>query len=206
MLDEHTQNTVIRGLREGCRDAWATLYDAYSVDLWRYVARLLGPDESAVGDVVQEAFIDAARGARQFDASRGSLWSWLTGIAHHRVSAYWRQSVRQTRLQRLAESGAIDVRNLFDGEAVGALADEREIADFVRGVLAEISADHAALLTAKYLDGLSMATIAEHLGGTVEAIKSKLARARQEFRTKFEFMTKAMEMPANQKADERVKS
>ena len=88
----------------------------YSVDVWRYVARLLGPDAAAVGDVVQETFLEAARSARNFDPSRGTLWSWLVGIAHHRVSAHWRQANRQTRLRQLAESGEVDVRHLFDGQ------------------------------------------------------------------------------------------
>jgi RNA polymerase sigma-70 factor (ECF subfamily) len=207
LLDEHEQLAVIRRLREGSRDAWARLYDGYSVDVWRYVARLLGPDAAAVGDVVQEAFMDAAKSARQFDSSRGTLWSWLAGIAHHRVSAHWRQANRQDRLRRMAETGAIDVRHLLDGRAVGALSDQREIADFVRIVLAELSADYAALLTAKYSDDRSLAEISQQWGSSVDAIKSKLARARQEFRSKFEFLMKAAEGPTNRiAADQQGKS
>ena len=47
LLDANDQLAVIRGLREGSRDAWARLYDNYSVDIWRYVARLLGPDAAS---------------------------------------------------------------------------------------------------------------------------------------------------------------
>jgi len=54
LLDEPDQLAVIRGLQTGCRDAWARLYDGYSVDVWRYVARLLGGDTANVADVVQE--------------------------------------------------------------------------------------------------------------------------------------------------------
>lgn len=203
MLDEHEQLTVIHGLREGSRDAWAKLYDGYSVDIWRYAARLLGSDATAVGDVVQEAFLDAARSARQFDPSRGTLWSWLAGIAHHRVLAHWRQTDRQSRLQRMAESGEVDVRHLLDGQLETKTVDAAgDIGDFVRSVLAEISCDYASLLTAKYLDDRSLIEIAAELGSSVDATKSKLARARQEFRSKFEFLTKAAEAPASQTAAE----
>ena len=206
MLDEHEQLAVIRGLREGSRDAWARLYDSYSMDVWRYVARLLGPDAAAVGDVVQEAFMDAARSARQFDSSRGTLWSWLSGITHHRVLAHWRQTNRQERLRRMAELGDIDFRHLFDGHAATATGKQRDIADFVRSVLADLSVDYAALLTAKYLDDRSLAEISQQWGNSIEAIKSKLARARQEFRSTFEFLSNAAESPTNRiAADERVK-
>ncbi len=204
MLDEQEQLAVIHGLREGSRDSWATLYDSYSVDVWRYVARLLGPDPAAVADVVQEAFLEAVQSARQFDPGRGTLSSWLVGIAHHRVSAYWRQASRQARLQHLAESGEIDIRHLFDGELVTKTAGEaHDIGIFVRSVLAELSSDYASLLTAKYLNGQSLDEIATQIGGSVEAIKSKLARARHEFRSKFEFMTKAAEPPANRTVAEK---
>jgi RNA polymerase sigma-70 factor, ECF subfamily len=203
LLDEHEQLVVIRGLREGDRDAWAALYDAYSVDIWRCVARLLGSDVAAVSDVVQEVFMDAAGSARQFDPGRGTLWSWLVGIAHHRVSAHWRQTKRQARLQQMAEAGEVDVRHLLDGQLEALGADEtHEVAEFVRGILGELSFEHAALLTAKYLDEQSLIAISGQFGGSVEAIKSKLARARQEFRAKFEFLTKAAETPANRLAAE----
>lgn len=194
MLDEHEQTAVICGLREGSREAWAALYDGYSADVWRYVARLLGSDAAAVGDVVQESFMDAARSARQFDPQRGSLWSWLAGIAHHRVLAHWRQTNRQARVQQMAESGAAEVRHLIDGKAMTeAMDDQHERAELVRNVLAEISVDYAALLTAKYLDQRSVADLSHQWVTSVDAIKSKLARARQEFRSKFEFVTKAAE-------------
>jgi RNA polymerase sigma-70 factor (ECF subfamily) len=67
---------------------------------------------------------------------------------------------------------------------------EADLADFVRAVLAELSADYAALLTAKYLDDRTLADLAGEFGGSVEATKSKLARARREFRAKFEFLSK----------------
>jgi len=198
LLDANDQPAVIRGLREGSRDAWAALYDRYSVDIWRYVARLLGANTSAIGDVVQETFIDAVRSAHGFDSTRGTLWSWLVGIAHHRVSAHWRQADRHAQWKQLVESGKLDVRHLFDGllEAQAAF-EANETAELVRGVLAELPADYAAMLTAKYLDDQSLAEMALQFGGTAEAIKSKLARARQEFRAKFEFMTRSADAAAS---------
>lgn len=196
MLDEHDQLAVIHGLREGSRDAWARLYDDYSVEIWRYVARLLGPDAAGVGDIVQETFLEAARSARHFDSTRGTLWNWLTGIAHHRVRAHWREANRQKRLQQMAASGELDIRHLFDGQRdAKAVLESSDAANFVRSVLAEISVDYASLLTAKYLDERSLMEMSVQFGDSVEAIKSKLARARQEFRTRFEFMTKADESP-----------
>ena len=185
MLDEHNQSAVICGLQHGNREAWAALYDGYSADVWRYVARLVGPEGTDVADVVQETFLAAARSARQFDASRGSLWSWLTGIAHHNVSLYWRQINKTARLQKLAEAHAGELHRWLDGSEADDLPwEQSELAELVRGVLAELPSDYAALLTAKYLDELSLDELSRQWGQSVEALKSKLARARREFRRK----------------------
>ena len=70
------------------------------------------------------------------------------------------------------------------------LFDQQELAELVRGVLFDLSADYATLLTAKYLDEQSLDDLAGRFGSSVEAIKSKLARARREFREKFESLTR----------------
>ncbi len=120
MLDEPTQLAVIRGLQAGDRDAWTTLYDSYSGDVWRYVARLVGPDAAAVADVVQELFLEAAKAAKSFDPARGTIWRWLTGIAHHKVAAYWRQTARAAKWRALAEARGDELgRWLNDGQAGG---------------------------------------------------------------------------------------
>jgi RNA polymerase sigma-70 factor (ECF subfamily) len=187
LLDHQEQLAVASGLRNGNRQSWARLYDAYSVDVWRYVTRLLGSDGPAVADAVQETFMEAARSARHFDASRGTLWTWLTGIAHHRVAAYWRQAERAARLRKLVESRAEEIRHWLDAaEPSDEPRQQQEMAELVRCTLAELPADYAAILTAKYLDELTLQELSEHGDASIDAIKSKLARARREFRARFE--------------------
>ena len=80
------QAAIASGLARGERTAWEALYDLYSVRIWRYVARLVGNDQQAITEVVQEVFLAAAQSARGFQADRGTLWSWLTGIAQHQIA------------------------------------------------------------------------------------------------------------------------
>ena len=191
MLDEPEQRTVIRGLRDGQRDAWTMLYDGYSADVWRYVARLIGPAAADVADIVQETFLAAARSARSFDANRGTLGNWLTGIAHHQTSLYWRQLNKVARLKELAQAGAGDLKRWLDeANHEDELWQRQELTDLVRATLAALSSDYAVLLTAKYLDDQSLEEIAADMGGTVDSIKSKLARARRDFRARFERVTR----------------
>ncbi len=191
MLDEPDQQAVICGLRLGDRDAWSALYDGYSADIWRYVARLVGAEATAVADIVQETFLAAARSARQFDPQRGTLWAWLSGIAHHQSALYWRQINKVQRLKELVEARADELRRWLEtSEAADEPWARLELADAVRGVLADLPADYAALLTAKYLDERTLDELSRESGGTVDAIKSKLARARREFRARMEVLVR----------------
>ena len=196
MLDVTDQQAVIHGLRLGDRHAWSALYDGYSADVWRYVARLVGPETASVADIVQETFLAAARSARQFDSQRGTVWAWLSGIAHHQAALYWRQIKKTQRLKELAESHSDELRRwLDDSEAADEPWQRRELAETVRGVLADLPAEYSSLLTAKYLDDRTLEDLSSQLGGSVDAIKSKLARARREFRVRIEILIREPSVP-----------
>lgn len=184
-LQGKSDAVLIPQLRSSSREAWDAMYEMYSVAIWRYVARLLGADATAVGDVVQETFLAAARSARQFDASRGTVASWLTGIAHHQVHAHWLRTSRHQH-RPLSETDELAADRLFD-PAVSweELFERRQVAEQVRQVLAEISVDYARLLSAKYLENRSLEALAAQAGVSTDAVKMKLLRAREEFRAKF---------------------
>lgn len=187
MLSLEEQSELGRRLQAGDREAWAALYSHYNVAVWNFTARLVGSDRDGVADVVQEVFLAAAGSARRFDPDMGTLWSWLTGIAHRQISLYWRKAERADRWKTLVENGDIDFARYLEGdESSTALEEHRELADLVRRVLAEITTDYAVLLTSKYLDERSMEDLAQEFGSSVEATKSKLARARREFQSAFQ--------------------
>ena len=193
-MDEQQARDVVRGLREGRADAWRSLYDAFAERVWRGVARLLGPHSADVADVVQETMLAAARSARTFDEAKGSLWTWLWGIARLQVALHFRKQKRHDRLKQagdwLAASNGRLSRWLDGSDGFPAdLLEAAELALFVRATLTELPDEYTRLLTAKYLDGESMKQIADREGSTAMAVRSKLARAREAFRQSFARLT-----------------
>lgn len=176
MDDPWEESDIIRGLQSGDSDAWEALCNTYSDRLWRYVARLIGKDEAAVADVFQETLLAVAKSGRNLkDDSR--LWSWLATIAHNQCALHWRK-----RTRRKAEL-------LTDESVARQLADpllQQEDVESVRGLLGQLPAEYVTVLIAKYVDGFSASQIADQLGEGVEAVRSRLARARKEFRKRFE--------------------
>jgi RNA polymerase sigma-70 factor (ECF subfamily) len=180
--EELADSAVAAGLRAGDSAAWATLYDAHADRVWRVVARLLGPGcESAVGDVVQETFLAAAKSARGYDPARGPLWGWLWGIARTQCALHRRTRARHARdpARELARVGSADGVDPLDSAAA------REDAERVRTTLLELPADYGRLLAAKYLLDTPTDDLARAERVSVTAVRSKLARARDAFRERF---------------------
>jgi RNA polymerase sigma-70 factor (ECF subfamily) len=188
---------LARGLAAGSSAAWHALYDAFAEAVWRCVARRVGPHAAEVADIVQETFLAAARSARTFDPARGSLWGWLSGIARRQTALHFRR--KQTRPEAEGEGGwgsrsEPRTEDLPSGgwgsrsqprlpEEVLVLA---ETAAAVRQVLSGLPVDYETLLVGKYQDGLSLDELAQAEDCTVDAVSSKLARARRAFREAYE--------------------
>jgi len=189
-MEQHEDSQLARGLCEGDVDAWERLYDTHAERVWRLVSRAMEPGSSDVADVVQETFLAAARSARTYDMSRGSLTLWLNGIVRRQVALYYRREKRHGSAggSSAALEGALSVRAgavaQSDGNPATAL-DVAERALQVRDALTKLPTDYEVLLTSKYIDGATVEQIAAAESSTHEAIRSKLARARRAFRRAF---------------------
>lgn len=192
-MDRTTHNHIAAGLKSGDRDAWQALYDAYAAMIWRNVSRLMA-DSSAVGDIVQETFLAAARSARTYDSRRGSLWVWLWAIARRQVSLYYRRQKPTVRLDNALQwwqslnGQQVDI--ISQMAAPPAMLESKELAELVRRCLAELTPEAQTVLLAKYVDQLSSKEIAQHLQCSDAAVRSKLARARKTFKREFAKLTK----------------
>ena len=182
---------IANGLRAGKSEAWTALYEACFDRVWRLAARMIGPDAAAVADVVQETFLAAAKSARGLDPARGELWTWLAGITRNHVMTYFRTRRRDGRIREggdLQAAVAVQAADRRQHTEAGPPADciVAEEAQRVRATLAELPEEYQALLAARYLEDLPVEQIAAQGRSTIVAIRSKLARARQAFRERFE--------------------
>lgn len=186
-MDPSGERELAKGLREGSGQAWRTLYDAFALRIWSSVARRVGSCQSDVADIVQETFLAAARSARSFDAARGSLWCWLSGIARNQTALHF----RKCGLRGGANAGEDPLADLIvDREPLPEeLLATKELATSVRRTLSLLPVEYETLLVGKYMDELSLDDLAAAEQTTSSAISSKLARARRAFRDEFEKQT-----------------
>ncbi|WP_106185529.1 RNA polymerase sigma factor [Umezawaea tangerina] len=144
------------------------VYDAALPQVYGYLLARCG-DRAHAEELTSETFLAAVQGCR--DGGPVSP-AWLIGIARHKLVDHWRRKERETRGLRLA----------YQEERVDDPWDEEVDALHAREVLAALTPDHRCALTLRYLDGLPVPEVARHLGRTVHATESLLARARAAFR------------------------
>lgn len=159
---------------KGDQQAFQALYERYYERVLS-IARgiLLDPDEAA--DAAQEIFTLVARHLPRFDG-RSKFSTWLVRIAINR-------SIQQGRSYRFRH------KNLPLSEATDRAAEDSapEPADpRVTASMSKLSPTDRAILALFYWDELSLNEVADAMGCTVNAAKTRLFRARERFKTLYE--------------------
>jgi RNA polymerase sigma-70 factor (ECF subfamily) len=150
------------------------LYDRALPQVYGYL-RARVPADALAEDLTAETFLAAVTATRRVPPPDLSV-GWLISVARNKLVDHWRRDAREERSLRLASDSGAEV--VDDTE----LRFERMRA---HEVLAELGAHHRAALTLRYLDGLSVPEVAEHLDRTVHATEALLVRARHAFRVRY---------------------
>lgn len=123
-------------------------------------------------DLTAEAFMAAVAAMQQGAAPEVDV-AWLIGVARHKLVDHWRRQGRDERSRALiapAEQGSEDPwEEVLDSVAL-------------HDALAELNGFQRAALTLRYLDGLRVPEVAEHLGRSVPATETLLVRAKAALR------------------------
>jgi RNA polymerase sigma-70 factor, ECF subfamily len=134
-------------------------------------------DGAEAEDAAQEAFLKAWRRIGDFDG-RSSFGTWVHRIAVNACLDRLRACARRRAdsLEALGERDAAALSGLTEPSAAGALED-RDLAD---RLLARLNPEQRLAFTLCEREGLSYAEIAEAMSCSVDSVKARIKRARQE--------------------------
>jgi len=134
-------------------------------------------------DLAAEVFVTAYRRRAAYQPERGSLRSWLYGIAANVVRGHWRD---EQQLLELDARIARDSLGLLPAAQFADAADERVIAAAlaprIAGALAALSCEQREVLLLHAWGDLSHEEIAAALGIAQGTARSRLSRARAALR------------------------
>ena len=155
--------------------ALLALYDRALPEVYGYLVSRCG-SEAVAEDLTAETFL-AAVGAVQRHTVPRMTTAWLVGVARHKLVDHWRRVGREERKLRAVASQPELLDDPWEARLDVAAA---------RSVLAGLGAPHRCALTLRYLDGLTVAEVADELGRTLHATEALLVRARHAFRAAYE--------------------
>jgi RNA polymerase sigma-70 factor, ECF subfamily len=156
---------LIRELRtERGEDAARRLYRAYSGELYGFALHRLG-DRELAEEVVQETFTSVWRNADAFDAGKGSVRTWLYGIARNAVIDCARRRARRLPLPRFEPAEGDDPVSTPIEQAL--LRWQLQLA------FARLTPEHREMLRLGHFGGLSVKEIAEVTGLPPGTVKSR---------------------------------
>jgi RNA polymerase sigma-70 factor (ECF subfamily) len=166
---------LIRKVIGGRRDLFANLIEPHLTPLLRIVQRTMG-QHADVDDVVQQAALKALTHLEQFRCE-ASFRTWLIQIALK--ARQWRRHYAPSRFVPL-DTALLQHLSIAD-ERQSPLAEtqRREAAVRLRAALDRLPEKYRTVIYLRDLECLSLADVAQLLGLTVPAVKTRQMRARK---------------------------
>ncbi|MEO7715005.1 MAG: sigma-70 family RNA polymerase sigma factor [Capsulimonas sp.] len=170
------------------------LVERYNKPLFNVIYQWIG-DYDEAADLTQETFVSAYKAREQFRGD-AQVYTWLYRIAHNHCKNRFKQRDRA----RQAEGPSLDAGVSGDGDDM--VSETREIADWsfspsrvleqkelralVQRAVDSLASEYKVVLVLREMEGMSYNEIADVTGLTMEAVKTRLNRARGMVRQRVE--------------------
>jgi RNA polymerase sigma-70 factor (ECF subfamily) len=164
---EEDDRELVERAMAGDLDAFAALVRAYERRVASVLYRLLD-DRRDVEEATQDVFVQAWRNLRRF-RGHAQLFTWLYRIAVN-------EALMRRRRKRY------DEQELDERLAPASFDPEPGLSDVLVRALAALPFEHRAAVVLRDVEGLSNAEVAEALGISVAAAKSRIHRGRMQIR------------------------
>ncbi len=167
---------LLRRMRDGDQEAFASLYRRRQGAIYRYALAMSG-NASLAEEVTQEVFLALIRDNERYDPARGHLAAFLHGIARHHVLRCLERDRLYVPLEPAPENGDRPSESWVEPDAPGELARRETIEQVRRAVLALPHAYREAVVLCD-LQQMSYEEAAGVLGCPVGTVRSRLHRGR----------------------------
>jgi len=170
---EADSGALVAGIDSVARRAgFSLLYDEHATEVYRFVHQRCR-DQALAEDVTQDTFLTAVRTVEDpADVTAG----WLIQVARNRLLDVVRRQARYAGKLRLVASG------VQASDEADAVTEELRMDD----ALGQLNVDQRLVLMLHYVDGLTIAALADELGRSIRAVEQLVTRARRNLRRELE--------------------
>lgn len=176
---EHTDAEVLT-LSVTNPNVFGVLIERYEEAFLRKARSILGYDTDEVNDIVQETFTKIYLNADKFKPMPGaSFKSWAYRILLN-VTFTWYGKLKKGREAVMRLDPELD--EVIPDKKASSEFERETTKDYVISVLVRMPDSFAKVLRSYFIDGKSHKEIAKEEGVSVEAIKTRMCRAKKEFK------------------------
>ncbi|MBX3127750.1 MAG: sigma-70 family RNA polymerase sigma factor [Polyangiaceae bacterium] len=182
MRDE-ADNLLLERARAGDAQALEALVERYQAQVYRFGMKMCRDPEDAK-DVLQDTLLSMARGIRDFRGA-SSISTWLYTIARSHCIKKRRRSKFAPRDARSLDTDVLpEGRQLADpAQSPDDTLAGRQVEHALEQAIRGLEPMYREVLLLRDVEGLTAPEVAEVLGVSVQAVKSRLHRARRSVRT-----------------------
>ena len=175
------ERALLEAAQRGDQAALTELINRYSPNIYRFGMKMCRHEHDAE-EVVQDTLLAAAKNLSDF-RGQSSLSTWLYTIARSFCIKRRRKNVGEpSALEPLHELRAEGVPQLIDARAPDEQAAAREIENELERAIDALEPMYREVLILRDVEGLTAPEVGKVLGLSIEAVKSRLHRARAQVR------------------------
>lgn len=162
------------------RKATAEFVDRCADWAYPFLRRRLVPRPDVIEDILQEILLAAWQALPTYRGD-SSLQSWIVGIARHKIDDYYRRRISEEDISEEEDSAPEPSTAPMLEQQLDSAAQQEK----VQKTLSSIPETYALALLARYRDERSVREMAQLSGKTEKAMERLLARARENFRRRW---------------------
>lgn len=166
-----TDEDLFRRIADGDEEAFTVLYRRWQGPIFRFGLRMSG-SPAVAEDVTQEVFMALVTGGGRFDPVRGSLPSYLFGMARNQVRRRFEKERPYVAIPQGSEEPRVPAEGLLEDLA------RSERVERVREAVLALPPHYREVVVLFDLQLLSYQETADALGCAVGTVRSRLHRAR----------------------------
>ncbi len=177
------EETLLSMLQSRDERGFSILYDNYSAALYGVILKIVRTEEIAA-DIMQDSFVKIWRNIEGYNASKGTLFTWMLNIARNTAI----DKVRSQEFQNSQKNQDLDTTintidkqeySQFDVDAIG-----------VKKVIEKLKPEHRLIIDLLYFQGYTQAEVSEEFGIPLGTVKTRVKSAINHLREYFvEFAT-----------------
>jgi RNA polymerase sigma-70 factor (ECF subfamily) len=177
-MEEPTDTGLLEAARRGDRRSLEALLERHQAQVYRFGMKMCRDPEDA-RDVLQDTLLAMAKSVRDFRGA-SSISTWLYTIARSFCIKKRRRSKFAPEPERSLDTDAApEAARLADsGRSPDEVLAGKEVRNALESAIGALDPKYREVLLLRDVEGLSAPEVAEVLGVSVQAVKSRLHRAR----------------------------